>query len=310
MLTTKEKFDSGLSKLPAWFRQEVPEMGKIRMMKDLFRSGRLHTVCESANCPNMGACWKEGVATFMILGGTCTRACRFCNVPAGRPELIDAEEPANVAAAVKQLGLRYVVITSVARDDVEDEGAGQFAATIAAIRRLTPQVKIEVLVPDFSAREACLKTVSEAAPEVISHNIETVRRLSPLVRPQAEYERSLEVLKAFARLRPQAFVKSSLMVGLGETSAEVVETMADLLEADCRILTIGQYLAPARSKRHLRVERFIEPAEFESMRQQGLKMGFVHVESGPLVRSSYIAEKGYRQALAALAMEGTKTDVR
>src|SRR5208282_6014803 len=177
-------------------------------------------------------------------GGTCTRACRFCAVPAGRPDLIDHEEPRNVALAVRQLGLRYVVVTSVARDDIEDEGALQFAKTIEAIRRLTPEVKIEVLIPDFSAKEGSLKILSDAAPEVISHNIETVRRLSPYVRPQASYDRSLEVLRTFSELNPQCFVKSSLMVGIGETDGEIIEVMGELREAGCQILTIGQYLAP------------------------------------------------------------------
>jgi len=296
----KEKFDSGLVKLPAWFRQEIPDMNKIRDMKELFRGSRLHTVCESANCPNMGACWKEGVATFMILGGTCTRACRFCSVPAGRPDLIDQEEPHHVALAVKQLGLRYVVVTSVARDDIEDEGALQFAKTISAIRQLTPEVKIEVLIPDFSAKEDSLKILSDAAPEVISHNIETVRRLAPYVRPQALHERSLQVLRRFRELNSQGFVKSSLMVGIGETDEEIVEVMRELRETGCQILTIGQYLAPTQRKRHLPVERFYSPEEFEHYRQKGLEMGFVYVESGPLVRSSYIAEKGYEAAMTAM----------
>ena len=281
-------------------------MERIRTMKDLFRGGRLHTVCESANCPNMGACWKEGVATFMILGGTCTRACRFCSVPAGRPELIDREEPQHVALAVKQLGLRYVVVTSVARDDVEDEGAGQFAQTIAAIRALTPEVKIEVLIPDFSAKEESLKTLSAAAPEVISHNIETVRRLSPHIRPQALHDRSLQVLRRFRELNPGSFVKSSLMVGIGETDEEIIEVMGELIEAGCQILTIGQYLAPTQARRHLPVQRFLTPQEFKVLSQKGLEMGFVYVESGPLVRSSYIAEQGYQAAMQAMAM--TKND--
>jgi len=305
MLLAKEKFDSGLVRLPPWFKQEIPDMAKIRGMKEFFRGSRLHTVCESANCPNMGACWKEGVATFMILGGTCTRACRFCAVPAGRPDLIDEEEPQNVALAVRELGLRYVVVTSVARDDLKDQGAMQFVRTITAIRRLTPGVRIEVLVPDFSAREDSLKTLSGASPEVISHNIETVRRLSPFVRPQALHDRSLEVLRRFRELNPAAFIKSSLMLGLGEKPDEIIETMGELLATGCRIVTIGQYLAPTRNKRHLPVERFITPEEFEDYRLKGLRMGFVHVESGSLVRSSYIAEKGYRAA-----MEGAKTDVR
>jgi len=278
-------------------------MDKIRSMKELFRGGRLHTVCESANCPNMGACWKEGVATFMILGGTCTRACRFCSVPAGRPDLIDMEEPQNVAMAVKQLGLRYVVVTSVARDDIEDEGALQFAQTIQAIRRLTPEVKIEVLVPDFSAKEQSLKTLSDVAPEVISHNIETVRRLAPYIRPQASHDRSLRVLRRFRELNEDGFIKSSLMAGIGETDEEIFDVMAELLEAGCQILTIGQYLAPTRAKRHLPVERFVSPEEFKNYRQKGLEMGFKYVESGPLVRSSYIAEKGYQAATTAAKQE-------
>jgi lipoic acid synthetase len=303
-MITKTKFDSGLVKLPNWFKQEIPDMDKIRTMKEFFRGGRLHTVCESANCPNMGACWKEGVATFMILGGTCTRACRFCAVPAGRPELIDIEEPHIVALAVKQLGLRYVVVTSVARDDIEDEGALQFAKTIEAIRRLTPEVKIEVLIPDFSAKEESLKILSDAGPEVISHNIETVRRLAPYIRPQALHDRSLKVLRTFARTGDRAgrpYIKSSLMVGIGETDEEIIEVMGELRETGCQILTIGQYLAPTQRKRHLPVERFLSPEEFENYRQKGLEMGFVYVESGPLVRSSYIAEQGYQAVLSAMA---------
>jgi lipoic acid synthetase len=301
MMITIEKFDSGLVKLPPWLRQEIPDMDKIRAMKELFRGSRLHTVCESANCPNMGTCWKEGVATFMILGGTCTRACRFCAVGAGRPDLVDIEEPQNVALAVKQLGLRYVVVTSVARDDIEDEGALQFVKTIWAIRRLTPEVKIEVLIPDFSAKEESLRILSDAAPEVISHNIETVRRLAPYIRPQALHDRSLRVLRRFRELNPRAFVKSSLMVGIGETDEEIIEVMGELRDTGCQILTIGQYLAPTRAKRHLAVERFLSPDEFEGYRQKGLEMGFVYVESGPLVRSSYIAEHGYQAAMNAMA---------
>ena len=296
----KEKFDSGLVKLPSWFKQELPDMNKVRSMKELFRGSRLHTVCESANCPNMGTCWKEGVATFMILGGTCTRACRFCSVPAGRPDVVDSQEPQNVALAVKQLGLRYVVVTSVARDDIEDEGALQFARTIEAIRRLTPEVKVEVLIPDFSAKEESLKILSDAAPEVISHNIETVKRLAPYIRPQALHERSLEVLRRFRELDQDVFIKSSLMVGIGETDEEIIEVMDELRQAGCQILTIGQYLAPTRAKRHLPVDRFVSPEKFGEYRQKGLEMGFVYVESGPLVRSSYIAEKGYQAAMIAM----------
>jgi lipoic acid synthetase len=302
-MITNAKYGSGLVKLPDWFRQDVPDMDKVRTMKELFRTSRLHTVCESAHCPNMGTCWKEGVATFMILGGTCTRACRFCAVPAGRPDLVDLEEPHNVALAVKHLGLRYVVVTSVARDDIEDEGAMQFARTIAAIRQLTPEVKIEVLIPDFSAKEGSLRTLSHASPEVISHNIETVSRLSAYIRPQASHERSLGVLRAFRKLDPHVFIKSSLMAGIGETDEEIFEVMGELREAGCQILTIGQYLAPTRAKRHLPVDRFVSPEGFETYRQKGLAMGFMYVESGPLVRSSYIAEQGYQAALNAMGVK-------
>jgi len=301
MQATQERFESGLVKLPPWFRQELPDMGKVRAMKQMLRASRLHTVCESARCPNMGQCWGEGVATFMILGGTCTRACRFCAVPAGRPETVDEQEPRSVADAVRQLGLRYVVLTSVARDDLKDEGASQFARTIAAIRCLTPQVKIEVLIPDFSAKEDALKILSEAVPEVVSHNIETVRRCSPLLRPQADHDRSLRVLKRFRELNPGGFVKSSFMVGVGETDEEIVVLMEELLGAGCQILTIGQYLAPTQMKRHLPVARFGTPEQFERYRAIGRNMGFKYVMSGPLVRSSYIAEEGYHECMKAMA---------
>lgn len=296
MIAQKE-FDAGLERLPAWFKQEIPDMNKVLSMKELFRAGRLHTVCESANCPNMGTCWKEGVATFMILGGRCTRACRFCSVPAGRPDPVDIQEPRKVALAVKQLALSYVVVTSVARDDLEDQGALQFAETVRAIRRLTPEVKIEVLVPDFSAEEGSLKTLSDAAPDVIGHNIETVRRLAPYVRPQALHDRSLGVLRMFSGLNGHAFIKSSLMVGIGETDEEIIEVMDELRRAGCQVLTIGQYLAPSRGRRHLPVARFLKPEEFEVYRQKGLDRGFVHVQSGPLVRSSYMAAESYRAAM-------------
>ena len=297
MPLAQEKFETGLVPLPAWFKQPLPDMDKIRSMQGLFRDKRLHTVCESAHCPNMGQCWGEGVATFMILGGTCTRACRFCAVPAGHPETVDIDEPRHVAQAVQQLKLRYVVVTSVARDDLADEGAAQFAAVIREIRQLTPEVKIEVLIPDFSAKEESLRILSTANPEVISHNIETVRRLSRDIRPQADYERSLRVLRRFRALNPKSLVKSSLMAGIGETDEEIIALMQELLEAGCQILTIGQYLAPTRMKRHVSVAHFVTPAQFAHYREMGMRMGFQYVESGPLVRSSFIAEKGYREAL-------------
>lgn len=292
-----EETTNPVQRLPEWFRQDLPDMGKIKAMQQRFRSARLHTVCESALCPNMGQCWKAGVATFMILGDTCTRACRFCAVRAGRPGSVDTEEPREVARAVKHLNLRYVVITSVARDDLKDEGAGHFVRTIAAVRQLNPQTRIEVLIPDFSNKIECLEALTRAKPEVVSHNIETVKRLSPDIRPQAGYERSLEVLRNFKRLDPSILTKSSFMVGLGETDDEIIALMEDLAETGCDILTIGQYLAPTKLKRHVRVARYVTPAQFEAYRITGLSLGFKHVMSAPLVRSSYIAETGYREAL-------------
>ncbi len=297
-----------VKRLPEWFRQDIPNMEKIKGMQNFFRGSRLHTVCESAHCPNMGKCWGEGVATFMILGGTCTRACRFCAVPAGQPMHVDDQEPQSVALAVKELNLRFVVVTSVARDDLDDEGAEHFAKTIAAIRRVNPQTKIEILIPDFSNKFESLKTVVAANPEVISHNVETVRRLSPMIRPQAEYDRSLKVLETLKALDPSIFIKSSIMLGLGETHEEILEVMNDLSKAHCEILTIGQYLSPSDKKRHLKVERFITPQEFENYKRIGLDMGFKHVMSGPLVRSSFLAEEGYRDCFEMSKVKSQKSN--
>ncbi len=293
---TPEK-NNAATVLPSWFRQPLPDMGKVNDMKGMLRGAKLHTVCESAHCPNLGQCWGQGVATFMILGNVCTRACRFCAVAAGRGEMLDPDEPMNVAQSVVHLKLNYVVVTSVARDDLHDEGAGHFVTTIESIRRLSPRTKIEVLIPDFSGREELLNMLSQSAPEVISHNIECVKRVSPSVRPQAEHQRSLDVLRYFRKTAPNSFVKSSFMLGLGETREEVRELMGELLDAGCQILTIGQYLAPSTARRHVPVARFATPDEFEQYRQEGMRLGFKYVESGPLVRSSYIAEKGYQQAL-------------
>ena len=283
--------------LPAWFRQPLPDMDKVNDMKAMLRGAKLHTVCESAHCPNLGQCWGQGVATFMILGGTCTRACRFCAVPAGRGESLDVQEPFNVAQSVKHLKLNYVVVTSVARDDLDDEGAGHFVRTIEAIRNVSPQTKIEVLIPDFSGREELLLLLSNAAPEVISHNIECIERVSSCVRPQAQHARSLQVLRRFRQMASKSFVKSSFMLGFGETREEVLVLMQQILETGCQVLTIGQYLAPTQAKRHVRIDRFVSPDEFEDYRRIGMGMGFKYVESGPLVRSSFIAEKGYKEAL-------------
>ncbi len=269
-----------------------------------FREAGLHTVCESARCPNMGQCWGRGVATFMILGDVCTRACRFCAVKAGRSVGVDEAEPAKIAGAVRAMRLKYAVITSVARDDLPDEGAGHFARTIRAVRGAVPGIRIEVLVPDFSAREDCLRAVADAGPDVFAHNVETVERLTPAVRPQADYRRSLEVFRVYRRFDPGAFLKSSIMVGLGETGEEILTVMQDLRGAGCEILTVGQYLRPTRHKRNVPVDRFVPPEQFEAYREKGLAMGFRHVMSGPLVRSSYIAEEGYKDCLAASGGRG------
>lgn len=294
-----------IQSLPSWFKQELPDMAKINQMKQLFRGSGLHTVCESARCPNMGKCWGAGVATFMILGDTCTRACRFCAVKAGIPMKVDENEPRNVAMAVRQLNLRYVVITSVARDDLADEGAEHFVNTILAVRDEMPEIKIEVLIPDFSNKAESIQKLVAAKPEVVSHNIESVRRLSKKIRPQARYERSIKVLENFKRFDPKIMTKSSIMLGLGESDEEIEEVMRDLRGAGCDIFTIGQYLAPTKLKRHLKVERFVTPEEFAKYKKLGLAMGFKHVMSGPLVRSSFIAEEGYNECFQKMERESS-----
>jgi lipoic acid synthetase len=258
-----------------------------RELKRLVAGLRLHTVCESAACPNVGECWNQGTATFMILGNVCTRRCGFCNVQKGVPLEVDPDEPRRVAEACAALGLRHAVVTSVNRDDRPDGGAAQFAATIAAIRARIPGCKVEVLVPDFQGSIEALKLVMDAAPDVLNHNIETVPRLYRQVRIGARYERSLELLAAARRQRPEIPTKSGLMVGLGERKEEVLAVLKDLRRQGVEIVTIGQYLRP--TPLHLPVLRHARPEEFAEYRQAGLAMGFAHVESGPLVRSSYHA---------------------
>ncbi len=302
-----EKVEGKIERLPVWFRQDLPDPEKMEERRAFFRRLSLHTVCEDALCPNMGKCWSQGVATLMILGEVCTRSCRFCAVKTGRPPSPEVEEPREVALAVKGMNLSYAVITSVTRDDLADGGAEQFARTIKEIRCLMPATKIEVLIPDFADNIESLQRVVAAGPDVIGHNIETVRRLSPEVRPQAGYDRSLSVLRNLKRLSSAAcsahdrdrpvFIKSGFMVGLGETEKEIVDLMEDLAGAGCDMLTIGQYLAPTRGRRHWRVRRFVAPEEFESYKSLGIKLGFNYVMSGPLVRSSYIAEEGYKACL-------------
>jgi lipoyl synthase len=247
----------------------------------------LHTVCRSANCPNRHECWNNGTATMMILGDICTRRCRFCAVAKGAPEGVDREEPARVAAAAREMGLQYVVITSVTRDDLPDGGAGVFSDTICAVRREIPGVRVEVLVPDFGGSQESLGTVLDARPDVFAHNLETVRRLQPVVRPQASYECSLSVLRFASDFQPRVAVKSGLMLGMGESDEEVARALDDLLEAGCEMLTIGQYLAP--STEHHPVARFVTPDEFEVCAAKAREAGFKSVAAAPRVRSSYKA---------------------
>jgi lipoyl synthase len=276
---------------PEWIRSRIPSGEGYRDLKDLVRGLQLNTVCEEAICPNMGECWDQRTATIMILGDVCTRACGFCAVETGRPTWHDPGEPLRVAQAVRHTGLDHVVVTSVARDDLPDGGASAFADTIRQIRRLCPTTGIEVLIPDFDGHAGPLRVVMDAAPDILDHNVETVERLQKPVRKRARYDRSLQVLeraKTMARESGAAVhTKSSVMVGLGETRAELARTFADLRAVDCDILTIGQYLRPTVA--HLPVERYYHPDEFAEMREEGLALGFLHVESGPLVRTSYHA---------------------
>jgi len=275
---------------PEWIKVNwtlTPRFGRVRRCLE---AADLPTVCESARCPNRVECWSRGTATFMILGDCCTRNCRFCSVKHGLPEPVRPDEPERVARAVGELGLRYAVVTSVTRDDLPDGGAGQFAATVREIRRLNPGVRVEVLVPDFRGNREAVRTVVEARPHVFAHNVETVRRLQPEIRPQASYETSLAVLRMAAEASGAGgpAVKSGLMVGLGETTAEVVETLEDLRRAGCVMVTVGQYLQADRQC--LPVRRFVPPEEFGYYERVALDLGFKSVASGPLVRSSYLAE--------------------
>ncbi len=279
---------------PAWLKVRAPTGDRYTGLKRLMRTQSLHTVCEEARCPNIGECWNDGHATFMILGDTCTRACGFCAVTSGRPGALDPLEPLRLAAAVERMGLDYCVITSVNRDDVADGGAGVFADCIRAVRRVRPSCQVEVLIPDFMGNWDALATVMEARPVVLNHNTETVPRLYARVRPKARYERTLELIRRAADMAPDVATKSGVMVGLGETRDELRATLADLVENRCELLTVGQYLQPTR--KHLPVQRFYHPDEFVEIAEEAQALGFIHVESGPLVRSSYHAG---RQALAA-----------
>lgn len=283
---------------PEWIRVRLPSGEVFAEVSRAMRRRMLHTVCEEALCPNIAECWGGGTATIMILGDVCTRGCRFCAVKTGRPGgLLDYTEPERVGLAVRDLSLRYVVITSVCRDDLEDGGASIFAETIRAIKARSPSTLVEALIPDFDARPDCIRRVVEARPAVIGHNIETVRRLTPMVRdPRAGYEKSLMTLRIAKSLGGSIYTKSSIMVGLGEKREEVAETMRDLRSAGVDILTIGQYLQPTRS--HIPVKEYVHPSVFESYRRMGEEAGFLYVASGPLVRSSYRAAELFIEAMA------------
>jgi len=277
-------------RLPPWLKRPLPTAG-MSFTRRVVGASHVATVCEEARCPNLTECWSHGTATFMILGDRCTRRCKFCAVQTARPEPPAADEPDRLAEAVAELGLRHVVITAVARDDLADEGAGQFAACVRAVRARMPEATIEVLPADFHARRECIATLCDAGPDVYNHNIETVERLSPTVRPQARYRRSLDVLRIAKELRPDIPTKSGLMVGIGETPDEIRRTLADLREVDCDVVTIGQYLAPSSS--HAPVVRFYTPEEFEALADEARSLGFAGVASGPFVRSSYNAGDVY-----------------
>jgi lipoic acid synthetase len=274
---------------PDWLRARIPSGKSYLETKSLLRALDLHTVCESANCPNIGDCFSRHTATFLILGNICTRSCPFCDIRSGKPLPVDPEEPRRVAEASRRLGLHYVVVTSVNRDELPDGGAAHFAATIEAIRAESPGSRVEVLIPDFMGDPEALRVVLRARPDVLNHNMETVRRLYPRARPGGRYERSLALLARAAREAPEIPAKSGVMVGLGETPAEVEELLRDLRANGCSMVTLGQYLPPSGA--HLPLERYVPPAEFGHYREYGLGLGFRQVASGPLVRSSYHAEE-------------------
>jgi lipoic acid synthetase len=281
---------------PDWLKVRAPGSENYLRLKGLMRTLGLHTVCEEANCPNIGECWNHGTATFMILGDTCTRSCGYCNVTHGTPKPPDAQEPGKVASAIHAMELAYVVITSVDRDDLSDCGASHFAQTIAETRRRIASCRIEVLIPDFKGEESSLRVVLDAAPDVLNHNIETVPRLYRTARPGGRYDRALQVLDRSRTYAPGIPTKSGLMVGLGEEWTEVVDTLRDLRSVGCQIVTIGQYLRPSLA--NLPLARYYAPAEFAELKRLALGMGFGHVESGPLVRSSYHAHEQVESLVA------------
>lgn len=298
-------------RLPDWLRIRLPRTDTIKQVEQMMRSKNLHTVCESARCPNLPECWSKKTATFMILGDTCTRSCGFCAIKVGKGQDVDIFEPLNVAKTTKELGLKHVVVTSVARDDLKDEGANQFAKTIRALQREIPHIIVEVLVPDFKCKEELVRIVCDAKPDIYNHNIETVKRLQTIVRPQARYERTLGVLKKVKEIDPEIYTKSGLMLGLGETKDEVLKTLRDLREQGVDAVTIGQYLRPTMN--HLPVVEYIHPDVFKQYEEIGEEIGFAFVASGPFIRSSYNAiafsEKVMAERLARMDNSETQSAV-
>ncbi|MGV6825496.1 MAG: lipoyl synthase [bacterium] len=288
-IPVKVKPTTELPRKPSWIRAKAPQGPGVKRIRKILRDSQLSSVCEEAQCPNLGECFSKGTATFMIMGDVCTRRCPFCDVAHGRPEPLDANEPKHLADAIAEMNLQYVVITSVDRDDLRDGGAAHFTNCISAIRKQTPDTKIEVLVPDFRGRmEVALEAMQPALPDVFNHNLETVPRLYREARPGADYQWSLTLLKEFKATYPGIPTKSGIMLGLGETNEEVEELMRDLRAHDCDMLTLGQYLQPSRE--HLPVKRFVSPEEFDELRKLGESLGFSNVASGPMVRSSYHAD--------------------
>tara|TARA_Y100000817_G_scaffold51537_1_gene37287 strand:- start:17060 stop:17941 length:882 start_codon:yes stop_codon:yes gene_type:complete len=282
------------TRLPPWIKAKMPGGPKYMELKELMRKKNLHTVCEEAHCPNIGECWERGTATFMILGEICTRACRYCAVTTGKPNELDTFEPIRVAESVKSMNLSYCVITAVNRDDLSDGGAAIFADCIKRIRETSPHCKVEVLIPDLQGNWDALKLILDQKPDVLNHNIESTREIFPLVRAKGDYDLSLELLAKSKAIDPSIVTKSGIIVGMGEDTKQLKSTMQDLREVDCDLLTIGQYLRP--SQKHLKTVKYYKPDEFEDLKQVGLNLGFKHVASGPLVRSSYHADEQHMSA--------------
>lgn len=295
-LPVKIEASQKVQRKPNWIRAKSPTHPEVQRLKKILREKQLHTVCEEASCPNLGECFGHGTATFMIMGDICTRRCPFCDVAHGRPLPLDNNEPQHLAETIQMMGLHYVVITSVDRDDLRDGGAGHFVDCIAKVREYNPQTKIEILVPDFRGRmDTALHILKKAPPDIFNHNLETIPRLYKKARPGADYQYSLQLIKAFKALYPSIPSKSGLMLGLGETLAEVLVVMEDLRAHDCDMLTLGQYLQPSLA--HLPIERFIHPDEFAELAIKARQMGFIQVASGPMVRSSYHADEQAKQVV-------------